>query len=143
MRIVTGLWREAHPEEVLESALNARRHVKKRFTKPHQNVKAALIAAGLDGFITECEVGYYSIDEARPDLLLAVEVEGCYYHGCSDCGFPGLAGTILNDRRRATYLTNRGWTILRLLEHEVRADLEGCVRKVRVVVEALSKRGAA
>jgi len=139
--IVQNAWMGEHWEEVLESAAYARRHIKRKFTKPHARVKEAVEASGLVGFITEYETGYYSIDEARPDLRLAVEIDGCYWHGCGECGFPGVGRIKQYDASKTTYLNNRGWTIVRLLEHEIKADLEWCIRKVTETVKTLSERG--
>lgn len=132
-------WQSAHPDQVLASAAHARRHIRKHFTKLHETIKRSLVASGLDGFITEHEVGFYSIDEAMPGIRLAVEVDGCWWHGCQVCGHPGV-GTIRScDARKTSYLTNRGWTLIRLAEHDIKADLAGCVLKVSQTVEKLSR----
>lgn len=141
-RAKVAAWREENRDKVLSTAANARRHIHKHFTKPHAAIKEALLGAGLVGFVTEHPVGWYSIDEARVDLKLAVEVDGCWWHGCVVCGHPGVGSIKHTDARKSTYLKNKGWTILRLPEHDVKANLDGCINKVREVVEKLS-RGAA
>jgi len=133
-------WHANHVEESRQGAAEARRHIKKKRTRPHLQLKDAMVAGGLDGFLTEYEVGYYAIDEARPDIKLAVEMDGCYYHGCADCGLPGLAGNRRIDKAKTTCLTNRGWTMLRVRECEVKRDLVGCVERIRLVVQSLSQK---
>lgn len=136
-RAVIRAWQAAHPDQVLASAAHARRHIRKHFTKLHETVKVGLVASGLNEFITEHEVGFYSIDEAMPGIQLAVEVDGCWWHGCHVCGHPGVGAIRSCDARKTSYLTNRGWTIIRLAEHDIKADIDGCVGMVRGTVERL------
>lgn len=135
-------WREENRDKVLSTVANARRHIHKHFTKIHAAVKEALLEAGLTGFVTEHPVGWYSVDEALVDIKLAVEVDGCWWHGCAICGHPGVGNIKHTDARKSTYLKNRGWTMLRLPEHDVKADINECINRVREAVEKLS-RGAA
>lgn len=131
--IVEG-WHRDHQEESLASAANARRHIQKKRTKLHLGFKARLEAAGLTGFQTECEVGHYSIDEARPELKLSVEVMGCYWHSCPTCGFHGPSDNLRVDKAKRTYLTNRGWTLIEVWEHEINSNPEMCVERVALAV---------
>jgi len=128
-------WQEGNREAVLASAAHARRHIRRKCSRPHMAFKRALLAASVGGFETEHEVGYYSIDEGHPDLKIAVEVDGCYWHGCKQCGFPGVGEITKLDRRKTTYLTRRGWEIIRFPEHEIKVDLDGCVDRLRQAVE--------
>ena len=74
------------------------------------------------------------MDEALPGKKIAIEIDGCYWHGCLVCGFEGHPDTLRLDRRKKTYLLKRGWRIFRIPEHEVKKDLQQVVREV---VEAL------
>ena len=133
------VWRDKNHERVLQSALHARKHLKHTFTKPHQRLKAALDEAALVQFRTEFPVGYYSIDEAYPELRIALEVDGCYWHGCSKCGY--LSKNACLDKRKNTFLRNRGWIVVRLKECKIKQDLSACVSMVVNLVqqrEALS-----
>ena len=71
----------------------------------------------------------------KPDLVFSrkkvlIFVDGCFWHGCSDCGkSPEQSGQfwvdkIANNRERDSRVTanleNDGWTVLRIPEHEVR-----------------------
>jgi len=132
-------WHENHRGEVLASASNARKYIKSHFTKPHSMLKEALVAAGFNEFLTEFEVGFYLIDEAHPGLHLAIEVDGCYWHGCPTCGFPGVGDNIHLDKKKTSYLVNHGWTLLRFPEHAIKSNVSACVDKIREVVSQLSK----
>jgi very-short-patch-repair endonuclease len=99
-------------------------------------VEAALIEAGVQGMCREFSIGYYRVDEAIPDKKVAIEIDGCYWHGCSKCGFPGHPDTLALDVRKSTYLVNRGWKIIRIPEHRVKEDLQKVVQEVVEVLHA-------
>lgn len=128
-------WRAENRDKVLETVAHARSFITRTFTAPHRRVKLALTEAGLDGFVTELRVGFYHIDEAHPELKLAVEIDGCYWHGCTVCGFEPLSGMRARDRSKDSFLRNRGWQVVRLAEHAIRADLDECVGRVKKAVE--------
>lgn len=122
-------WHKDNRELSLKMVQNARRNQTKRFTKPHQAVKEALEERGMK-FITEFEVGYYSIDEADPEQMISVEVDGCYFHGCEQCGFPGRPEVRATDNRKTSYLKNRGWTIVRIPAHDVPDNLDSYLDQI-------------
>lgn len=130
-------WREANPETVLRLVAHARSTLPGKTSRLHLEFKARFEDAGLRGFVTEHREAFYDLDEARPDLKLAVEVDGCYWHGCRDCGFVGDPGTRRTDASKDAYLVRRGWTVLRLWEHEIRASPEASLSRIRDVVAKL------
>lgn len=115
-------WHQDNRELSLEMAKHARCHITKHFSKPHQQVKEAFEEHGLHSE-TEFEIGYYSIDEAFPESKVAIECDGCYYHGCETCGFEGIPEVIATDNRKTSYLENRGWTIIRIPSHDIPENL--------------------
>jgi very-short-patch-repair endonuclease len=125
-----------HREEVLESAAKARGHIKRTFSNPHRLFEEALVKAGVEGFHREFRVGYYHLDEAFPSIKLCVEIDGCYWHGCSECGFEPNRDIANLDKRKTTYLTKRGWLIIRVPEHDSK-DYSGWVAKVKKAVDDL------
>lgn len=127
-------WHREHEGESRASAAHARRFSLRKRTRPHLKFKALMEEHGVHGFLTEHEVGYYAIDEARPDLKVAVEVDGCYWHSCPQCGLNGPRENLRTDKSKTTYLINRGWSVLRFWEHEVNQDPMGCVDRVRQAV---------
>jgi len=104
-----------------ESAANARKYLIKT-SKLHEAYKVSMIEKGLTGFITEYQYDYYSIDEADPFTKIAIEIDGCYWHGCPTCGFKGDSRITRIDKRKETYLKNRGWVVIHIKEHEIKSN---------------------
>jgi DNA mismatch endonuclease (patch repair protein) len=69
-----------------------------------------------------------------------VFVDGCFWHGCplhflspkkhSGWWEEKIQDNRERDERQQRQLEERGWVVVRLWEHEVRADLSRCVRIV-------------
>ena len=81
----------------------------------------------------------------KPDFYfkkkrLAIFVDGCFWHGCGKCGHVPKRNTKFwvlkirrnrdRDRRTTKALTSSGIRVLRLWEHQLKEDLDGCVAKV-------------
>lgn len=105
-------------------------------TQPERALASGLWRRGLRYFTHE---GYAVLTGRRlvgkPDLVfprkkILIFVDGCFWHGCTDCGkSPEQSGQfwvdkITNnrerDRRVTANLEKDGWTVLRIPEHEVR-----------------------
>lgn len=110
---------EENIKELRLSAANARLNHSKT-SKVHLLFKDKMIEYGIKDFNTEYIFGYYSIDEADPLSKVAIEVDGCYWHGCEECGFKGDPRIKNIDKRKETYLKNRGWEIIRVKEHDLK-----------------------
>jgi very-short-patch-repair endonuclease len=121
--------------KVQQSVINARQHMKSKFTKPHQKFKKALIEAGIFNFTTELLVDFYCLDEGDQNNKICIEIDGCYFHGCSECGLEPRYKNAILDKRKTTYLTNKGWTILRFPEHRINKDLDSCIQEVQKFLE--------
>lgn len=106
---------------LIKSAARARKSLNKT-SMLHLNYKDNMVKKGLLGFITEYSYKYYSIDEADPFNKIAIEIDGCYWHGCEKCGFKGDIRIINIDKRKETFLKNRGWIIIRIKEHDIKKD---------------------
>lgn len=113
------------------SIAHARGFVRHTYSKLHQRFKQALLDAGLDSFQTECPVGWYRVDEASLQHKLAVEVDGCYWHGCPACGLDPRPGMSCLDARKNTYLRSKGWKVLRFRECQINEDMSACVAEVK------------
>lgn len=78
-------------------------------------------------------------DFAFPRERVAVFVDGCFWHGCplhsqmprSNRPFWSvkLAANKMRDRRVNRSLRSRGWSVLRIWEHDLRRE-EHCVRRI-------------
>lgn len=123
-----------HKEAIDKSAAHARIFNHKKASSLHKMFKEAMELNGITGFETEVIVGPYSIDEANMNSKIAIEVDGCFYHGCKVCGFPGCSSTLLTDRRKTTYLSRKGWKIIRFPEHDIRKNLLSCIDRLKQLI---------
>jgi len=80
-----------------------------------------------------------------PELKLAVFVDGCIWHGCPKHGTrpkqnakfwrDKIAGNKACDRRVNRLLRKRGWTVVRIWEHELtRKNISRLHTKLNVLV---------
>lgn len=116
--------------QIKESAAHARKYLTKK-SKLHSSYKETMLESGLKGFISEYNYGPYSIDEADPFAKIAIEVDGCYWHGCVFCGFKGTPRIQRIDKRKTSYLKNRGWLVFRIKEHEIKKDPYICIDMIK------------
>lgn len=70
-------------------------------------------------------------DFAFPKKKVAIFVDGCFWHGCTQCPdghkpktnrsywSPKIQGNRLRDRRQTRQLKNLGWQVVRIWEHQL------------------------
>lgn len=115
------------------------RSVKKSGTRLEAGFIAQLAADGLGGFETQAEDLPGTPDVAYRREKLAVFLDGCFWHGCprhyrkpkSNREFweRKLRRTRARDRENRDALEAKGWTVVRLWEHELKTeDSTGRVR---------------
>ena len=80
-------------------------------------------------FIPQYQVGKYVIDFAIPQLKLAIECDGEYWHSIPE--------QIIHDQNRDRQLTFWKWKTLRLPENLINSNLQECLR---LILKALSER---
>jgi len=73
----------------------------------------------------------------QPDITfinqkVAVFCDGCYWHGCPTCGFD--APNPHRDAEVNSTLKNKGWKVLRFWGHEIKGDVEECVKRIEMVM---------
>ena len=117
--------------------------IRSKNTKPEVLLRQAVWASGLR------YRRHYRTPLARSDFAflsqkVAVFVDGCFWHGCPlHYTRPGtreefwakkLRENVERDRRQTLGLEEMGWLVLRVWEHEVMEDLEGCVELVKEAV---------
>jgi DNA mismatch endonuclease (patch repair protein) len=76
---------------------------------------------------------------------MAVFVDGCYWHGCAKCKLasksntsywtPKIEGNQKRDRMNTRQLRRDGWTVLRIWEHDLKADPMKCLKKIFKAIE--------
>lgn len=104
----------------------------------------AMRSAGVRGWRRHVSVRLGS-KSVRPDFVfsrqrLVVFVDGCFWHGCPQHGTRPksnrefwdrkLDANIARDARLDSSLKSEGWSVLRFWEHAVKADSDGCARKI-------------
>lgn len=120
-------------------------------TRPEIRLRKALWARGLRYRLhTRTPVG-------RPDLVflglrIAVFVDGCFWHGCPEhyvrprsreqFWARKLRTNVERDRRQTLRLEELGWTVCRVWEHEIEADLAETVARIETVVAEPSREHA-
>jgi DNA mismatch endonuclease, patch repair protein len=80
---------------------------------------------------------------------MAVFVDGCFWHGCPECGrrpasnagywSTKLDRNVERDAEQAHRLECAGWVVVRFWGHELAADCEGCALRVKLAVDGASK----
>jgi DNA mismatch endonuclease (patch repair protein) len=93
----------------------------------------------------------------KPDVVfrrikLAVFVDGTFWHGWR---FPAweaelkpywrkkIGGNRARDKRNFAKLRRLGWAVIRIWEHDITKDLDGCLMRVKAQVTFLRKSAAA
>lgn len=120
-----------------------------RDTKPELVVRSALHAAGMRYRVNIAPVTGFrrTADIVFTRVRLAVFIDGCFWHGCElHYQRPGRnqdywdAKVEMNrrrDRETDVRLREKGWTVVRFWEHEVREDPAGVGAHIRSVYEQL------
>ena len=104
-------------------------------------LRSALARAGISGWKLRPKGIPGNPDFFFPGSKTAVFVDGCFWHGCSQCGhIPKtnrrfwIAKIKVNrdrDRKTTRALRASQFTVLRFWEHQVTADLDRCVQAIR------------
>lgn len=138
-----------YPEPRDDAATKIGKANRRSDTKPELQLRSALHRRGYrfrkDHLL---RVGAVSV---RPDIVftrwkVAVFVDGCFWHGCSEhqviprtnraYWVPKLASNVERDRRVDAALRQAGWEVVRIWEHE---DVDSAVALVEKLLT--SRRG--
>ena len=118
------------------------RHAFDRKTAIHCRLRETLASLGLCP-AEEYRVGRFSIDCAFPQLKLAIEADGDFFH-CHPGLYPNgptcpiQRRNFKNDKAKNAFLQKAGWTVLRFWETEIlKADFPGKLRAALVQASAL------
>lgn len=87
-------------------------------TSIERAVQAVLDELGIAYKRQKC-LGHWVVDFYIPDKNLVIEAEGDYWHS--------LPEVVEKDARRDAWLTAHGYKVLRLAEHDIKADAQACV----------------
>ena len=109
-------------------------------TKPEIRLRKLLFSNGLRGYRVKTKI------KGKPDIVftkkkVAIFIDGCFWHKCPKCFVrPGtnkefwnkkINSNVKRDKKINNYLKKEGWIIIRLWEHEVRKDIEKCLKKIK------------
>jgi DNA mismatch endonuclease (patch repair protein) len=120
-----------HPVPASAAVSAVMRGNRRRDTQPELRLRRALHAQGLRyrvDYPLMTARGRVRVDVAFPRWLVAVFVDGCFWHGCPEHGteprensaywLAKLARNRERDQRNNEGLIEAGWRIVRLWEHE-------------------------
>ena len=104
--------------------------VKGKDTKLELRLFSMLARMGLRGWKKHVDGVYGKPDAAFAGRRVAVFVDGCFWHGCPRCRrpLPAANGTYwkrkiarnkVRDRTNDSRLRRAGWTVVRIMEHEM------------------------
>lgn len=106
-----------------------------KISNPHKKLGEALKKIYQDKVELEYNAQYYAIDLAFPEKKLAIEVDGDFWHCNEEKGFypkyDSQKRNIKNDKQKNTYLTNRGWNVIRVWTSDIEEDIEKVIQKVK------------
>jgi DNA mismatch endonuclease Vsr len=110
-----------------------------------RRLRFALVQAGIYGWIIRPSKVRGHPDFYFPDKRIAVFVDGCFWHGCHDCGhFPKTnsgfwRAKILRTRERDEAITvsliAEGVGVVRFWEHDCARGLRECVQRITALVK--------
>ena len=77
----------------------------------------------------------WTVDAFVPHLNLVVQADGDFWHGFTEHSraYQVVTANMGRDQGQNNYLAKVGWPILRLWEHELLEDEDGCVQRLREV----------
>ena len=126
----------------LRTARMHERHAFGRESSIHCRLRQTLASLGLCPAEEFC-VGHYSLDFAVPNLKLAIEADGDFFH-CHPELYPNgptcsiQRRNFKNDKAKNAFLKQAGWTVLRFWETDIlKADFPAKLRAALVQASAL------
>ena len=112
--------------------------IRSKNTKPEAAVRKLVWQKGY-----RYRIGYGLLgnpDMVFPSYKLAVFIDGCFWHGCSQhCRMPlsnvkywrqKISGNKKRDNRVNRQLRKKGWKVLRIWEHDVKNNLQRTTIKI-------------
>jgi len=107
-----------------------------------RRLRAALVKAGVRGWRLHCRSVPGTPDFYFPRQQIAVFVDGCFWHGCPDCGHipktrnkywrKKIARNRLRDIVINRQLRSTGTAVIRFWECDLQNDLNRCVAQIQL-----------
>ena len=88
--------------------------------------------------------------EGKPDILIKdlnilIFLDGCFWHKCPRCfqepeinknfWLTKIEKNVKRDGEVTNKLKKEGWKVMRIWEHEVKKDLQGCLKSIESAVD--------
>lgn len=120
---------------------------KSRNTAPELALRSAVHRLGLRFRLHRIVSPRCTPDFVLPGRLVAVFVDGCFWHGCPEHGVPTFKGPNADrwtqkievnrarDHRNTKAAQAAGWTVVRIWECEIRRDVDSAARRVAVAAQ--------
>jgi len=85
-------------------------------------------------FSLEYNIDHYFVDIAAPDIRLAIEVDGDFFHVNESLGYTAKyrvqKRNLRNDKKKQAHLEKSGWEVLRFWVSDIEKDTECIVKQV-------------
>ena len=108
-------WKDESRHKIAVAAARRCEQLRRSVSQPHRDLATAMRNDPLlSGMKIEFRVSIRSADIAIPSLMFAVEMQGCFWHGCSRCypkPTPFQAAKIAEDLERRRWFKSRGWVV--------------------------------
>lgn len=108
--------------------------------------EAALLAAGIEGWIKHAQLNKSRPDFYFPQYQFAIFIDGCFWHACPNCArnWPTnrasfwrekIEGNRRRDNRKRRQLRREGYHVMRVWEHELKTQrwlsrLQALIRRI-------------
>lgn len=119
--------------KIRKSTIKQLQKTKIKVSKPQQELFDALVESGYKPKL-EHNVGFYSIDIAFPNSKVAIEMDGDFWHANEEEGFNPVfevqKKNIANDKRKNSFLKNKGWTVLRFWQSDWEKNREKVIGEI-------------
>ncbi len=110
-----------------------------------KKLRYALVGAGISGWRVQPRGISGNPDFIFDQEMLAVFVDGCYWHGCPRCGHipktrsdfweAKIARTKARDKEKECQLKLAGYAVLRFWEHDLKESLSECVDQINFIIQ--------
>ncbi len=113
--------------------------IRAKNTGPEVKLRKLLYAHGIRGYRIHYEL------PGKPDIVfvkkkIVVFVDGCFWHKCPKCfrepetrkefWMKKISENVKRDKRNQQTLTEQGWSVIRVWEHEIRKEPEITVQRI-------------
>lgn len=110
-----------------------------------ENIPRMLKGTSIEAYVAQCldaqeivyepqkRISYYTVDFYLPAYNLILDVHGCFWHGCEQCGYNELRHIEKrhSDQKRYHALIGKGYTVESIWEHSIRKAMSGeCILRL-------------